>query len=216
MLRSTQSPITCGFLTLETGRAFLLHPFQSFCVLSSCYQRQQWLTFNRVKPWHAAQPISSEVVLAWNSSVEGETLGLMTAEYLSNLSFVPFPGTPPACAQPGSHGCPLPSAVCLCYGLVTVPWGSTAGTKAWAPYLCSLCAFMTQSQDLDIPPDIWSSLEYVLISWNAIKYTQDESRAAELCTEQNLGGRRGLHSSYVTHLYEAAGSVSDEVCASAN
>lgn len=145
MLRSTRSPITCGFLPI------------------TCYQHQQWLTFNRVKPWNTAQPISSEVVLARNSSVEGETLRLMTAEYLSELSFVPFPRAPPACAQPRSHSCLLPSAVCLCYGLVTVPWGSTVGSKAWAPYLCSLCTFMTQSRDLDIPPDIWSSLEYVLI-----------------------------------------------------
>ena len=108
MLRSTWSPVTCGVLTSGTGRAFLLHPFQSFCVLSSCYQHQQWLTCHRVKLWNTAQPISSEVVLTRHSYVLGETLRLMTTEYLSKLSAVPLTRTPPACAQPGSHSRLLP------------------------------------------------------------------------------------------------------------
>ena len=124
--------------------------------------------------------------------------------------------TPPACAQPRAHGCLLPLGVCLGYGLATEPRGSTAGTKAWTP------DSMSSLHIHDSIPRPWHIPRYLITPgictylMECIKDTQDESRAARLCTEQNLGGRWGFHSSYVTHPCEASGRVSDEGCTLAN
>ena len=213
MLRSTWSPVTGGFLTSGTGRAFLLHPFQSFCVLSSCYQHQWWLTCHRVKTWNTAQPISSEVVLARHSSVLGGNTET-DDNRVSKQAFCCSINQNPSCLCPAWVPQPsTPPLWCVCD--MAWPLSPEGPQQEQRPELltpCCLCTFITQSQDLDISPDIWSPLESALISWNAIKYTQDESRAAQLCTEQNLGGRWGFRSRYVTHPCEAAGHVSDEVC----
>ena len=164
MLRSDWSPITCGFLTWGPGRAFLPQPFQSFCTLSSCYQHQQWLACQS-EALSTAQPVRVKCYLhgaAW----EGETLRLIT-ERLSELPVGPL--TEPLLPVP-SPGPTAVSSPSWCVWDMAWPLSPEGPRQEQRPELltpCRLCTFMTQSQDLDISPDVWSPLAYARISWNA-------------------------------------------------
>lgn len=134
---STWSPVVCGFLTPGTGRAFLLHPFQSF-IPRSCYQHQQYSLVTEWKPleYSPAQVSSGVVFLLLGYSLKvGETLRLMTTECLSKLSAVPLTSTLlPVPSLDPTAVYPLCGVSVVLIGHWT-PRVHKAGTKAWAPWL---------------------------------------------------------------------------------